>query len=145
MTYVPKYMTALAAGLDLPAAEFGVLPPGASLVVDTGIKLADLLKEELGWTFTDGKNILEAQVRSRSGLAARHGIVALLGTIDLDYKDSIKVILFNHSKEKFDIHPGDRIAQLVFAWVYRSTHLLTSTERTGGLGSTGTKTEGEAE
>lgn len=141
MTYIPKYMTKLSAGLDLPAAEFGVLPAGGSVVVDTGIKLADLLKEELDWSYENIKNTLEAQVRPRSGLAARHGIVALLGTIDLDYKDSIKVILFNHSKEKFDIHPGDRIAQLVFTWVYRPEHLLTSTERVGGLGSTKIRSE----
>ena len=144
MGYVPKYMTKLAAGLDLPAAEFGVLPPGASLVVDTGLKLVDLLPDGTELHLPDNY-MLESQVRPRSGLAARHGIVAILGTIDLDYKDSIKVILFNYSKEKFDIHPGDRIAQLVFGLVYRPAHLLTSTERTGGLGSSGIKSEGEAE
>ena len=149
MTYIPKYMTALAAGIDLPAAEFGVLPVGGSVVVDTGIKLVDLLSENnlndlvtgnhSGWIPNDF--ILESQVRPRSGLAAKHGVVAMLGTIDLDYKDTIKVILFNLGKEKYEIHPGDRVAQLVFALVYRPAHLLTSTERTGGLGSSGIKSE----
>lgn len=139
MTYIPKYMTALASGIDLPAAEFGVLPVGGSVVVDTGIKLQDL--GATLWTPTSSDYILEAQVRPRSGLAAKHGVVAMLGTIDLDYKDTIKVILFNFGKEKYEIHPGDRIAQLVFAIVYRPAHLLTSTERTGGLGSSGIKSE----
>lgn len=141
MSYTPKYMTALAAGLDLPAAEFGVLPVGGSVVVDTGIKLQDLLIEaghDLGSrpAMPSLDYIIEAQVRPRSGLAAKHGVMAMLGTIDLDYKDTIKVILFNFGKEKYEIHPGDRVAQLVFGLVYRPVHLLTSTERTGGLGST---------
>jgi dUTP pyrophosphatase len=140
MTYTPKYMTALAAGLDLPAAEFGVLPVGGSVVVDTGIKLVDLLSNNKELTPPDNY-ILEAQVRPRSGLAAKHGVVAMLGTIDLDYKDSIKVILFNFGKERYEIHPGDRIAQLVFGLVYRPVHLLTDTERTGGLGSTDKETK----
>jgi dUTP pyrophosphatase len=136
-----KYMTELAAGLDLPAAEFGVLPVAGSVVVDTGITLKDLLLDN---AIVTGKDyMLEAQVRPRSGLAARHGVVAMLGTIDLDYRDTIKVILFNFGKEKYDIHPGDRIAQLVFNVVYRPAHLLTSTERTGGFGSTDNKEEKE--
>lgn len=140
MTYIPKYMTKLAAGLDLPAAEFGVLPVGGSVVVDTGIKLVDLLPNNTEVWLPDNY-ILEAQVRPRSGLAAKHGVVAMLGTIDLDYKDTIKVILFNFSKEKMDIHPGDRVAQLVFGLVYRPAHLVSDTERTGGLGSTKIKSE----
>jgi dUTP pyrophosphatase len=139
MTYVPKYMTALAAGLDLPAAEFGVLPVGGSVVVDTGIKLQELLDEAVMWL--PDNYTLEAQVRPRSGLAAKHGVVAMFGTIDLDYKDTIKVILFNFGKEKCDIHPGDRVAQLVFGIVYRPAHLLTDTERTGGFASTGIASE----
>lgn len=141
MTYIPRYMTKLAAGLDLPAAEFSVLPAGGSVVVDTGIKLQDLLPENFVWDGLKRDYVLEGQVRPRSGLAAKHGVVAMLGTIDSDYKDTIKVILFNFSREKMDIHPGDRIAQLVFAIVYRPAHLLTSTERTGGLGSSGIKSE----
>lgn len=140
MTYIPKYMTKLAAGIDLPAAEFGVLPVGGSVVVDTGIKLADLLPEGTEIWLPDNY-ILESQVRPRSGLAAKHGVVAMFGTLDLDYKDTIKVILFNFGKEKYEIHPGDRIAQLVFGLVYRPAHLLTETERVGGLGSSGIKSE----
>lgn len=155
MTYIPKYITKLASGIDLPAAEFGVLPVGGSVVVDTGLKLADLLPVD-GVDIDDlttpahiyarpgSSYILEGQVRPRSGLAAKHGVVAMFGTLDLDYKDTIKVILFNFGKEKMDIHPGDRIAQLVFGLVYRPAHLLTETERVGGMGSTGVVT-GEEE
>lgn len=132
----PMYQTELAAGLDLPAAEFGVLQPGSTLVVDTGLTLDDLLKpEDRAWPVPCGC-ILEAQVRPRSGLMAKHSISCHLGTIDLDYKDTIKIILINLGKEKHDIHPGDRIAQLVFGIVYRPARLIKKVERTGGLGST---------
>ena len=135
---LPQYQTALAAGLDLPAAEFGVLEPGKTLVVDTGLTLDDLLTiEDRAWPIPSGC-LLEAQVRPRSGLMAKHSISCHLGTIDLDYKDTIKVILINHGKEKYDIHPGDRIAQLVFGMVYRPERLVKKVERTGGLGSTDT-------
>ena len=138
MSLVPQYQTSLAAGLDLPAVEFGVLEPGKNLVVDTGLTLDDLLTiEDRAWPIPSGC-LLEAQVRPRSGLAAKHGVVALVGTIDLDYKDNIKVVLFNHGKEKFEIHPSDRIAQLVFSIVYRPERLVKQVERTGGHGSTGT-------
>lgn len=133
---IPSYQTALAAGLDLPAAEFGVLEPGKTLLVDTGLTLDDLLKvEDRAWPIPSGC-ILEAQVRPRSGLMAKHSISCHFGTIDLDYKDTIKVILINLGKEKHDIHPGDRVAQLVFGLVYRPERLVKKVERTGGFGST---------
>ena len=137
MTCLPMYQTSLASGLDLPAVEFGVLEPNKTLVVDTGLTLDDLLTmEDRAWPIPSGC-ILEAQVRPRSGLMAKHSISCHLGTIDLDYKDTIKVILINLGKEKHDIHPGDRIAQLVFNVVYRPERLVKKVERTGGFGSTG--------
>lgn len=136
MSALPKYQTKLAAGVDLPAAEFGVLPAGGTLIVDTGLTLDDMLKiEDRSWPIPCGC-ILEAQIRPRSGLMAKHHIGCHFGTIDMDYKDTIKVILINYGKDKYDIHPGDRIAQLIFGIVYRPTHLLTEMERVGGLGST---------
>ena len=133
---IHQYQTALSAGLDLPAAEFGVLEPGKTLVVDTGLTLDDLLKaEDRAWPVPCGC-ILEAQVRPRSGLMAKHNITCHFGTIDLDYKDTIKVILLNLGKEEFDIHPSDRIAQLVFGIVYRPERLVKQVERAGGFGST---------
>lgn len=135
---LPQYQTTLAAGLDLPAAEFGVLEPGKTLVVDTGITLDDLLRlEDRAWPVPSGC-IFEAQVRPRSGLMAKHSISCHFGTIDFDYKGTIKVILINLGEEKYDVHPGDRIAQLVFGLVYRPKRLIKNKERTGGHGSTGT-------
>lgn len=107
------------------------LLPMHRAVVDTGIHIA----------LPSG---LEAQVRPRSGLAAKHGITVLNspGTIDADFRGEIKVILINLSKDEFTIKDGDRIAQLVVAPYSRvSWNLVTeldSTERgDGGLGSTG--------
>ena len=88
----------------------------------------------------------EAQVRPRSGLAAKHGITVLNtpGTIDADYRGEIRVILVNLSDQPFEIEPGERIAQMVIArheraeWI--ETDVLDETGRgAGGFGSTGTK------
>ena len=86
----------------------------------------------------------EAQVRPRSGLAAKHGISVLNspGTIDADYRGEIKVILVNLSNEPFTVNPGERIAQLVVARYEKvewdEVEVLDETERgTGGFGSTG--------
>jgi dUTP pyrophosphatase len=88
----------------------------------------------------------EAQIRPRSGLAAKHGITVLNspGTIDSDYRGELKVILINHGKDLFKIVPGHRIAQMVIARVeqpiVREVEELDDTERgEGGLGSTGMK------
>jgi dUTP pyrophosphatase len=93
----------------------------------------------------------EGQVRSRSGLAAKHGLQVLNtpGTIDSGYRDELKVILINHNHISYDVKKGDRIAQLVIkpvvtadvAEIDKSKHIIESeTEnRGGGLGSTGVK------
>ena len=134
---LPQYQTALAAGLDLPSAELGVLEPGKTLVVDTGLTLDDLLTiEDRAWPIPSGC-LLVGHIKGRSGLAFKHNILCFEGTLDLDYKQSIKVLLINHSKEKHDIHPGDRIAQLVFSIVYRPERLVKKVERLNGFGSTG--------
>jgi dUTP pyrophosphatase len=130
---LPAYATAGSAGLDLAAAvgEELVLEPGARAVVPTGIAI------ELppGW---------EAQVRPRSGLAMRHGIVLpnAPGTIDSDYRGEIRVILWNAGSEPFVLKRGDRIAQLVVAPVARAVWVeaeaLGETARgDGGFGHTG--------
>ena len=86
----------------------------------------------------------EAQVRPRSGLAAKHGISVLNapGTIDADYRGEVKVILVNLSNEEFTINPGERIAQMVVARYEKvewdEVEVLDETERgAGGFGSTG--------
>jgi dUTP pyrophosphatase len=132
---LPAYQTAAAAGLDLMAAipegEPLTIPPGRSAGVPTGLAMA----------LPDG---FEAQVRPRSGLAARHSVTVLNspGTIDADYRGEIIVLLINHGAEPFVLGRGDRIAQLVVAPVVQVqldvVEVLAPTSRgDGGFGSTG--------
>jgi dUTP pyrophosphatase len=128
---LPAYATSGAAGMDVLAAEDVTLNPGARHAVATGLAMA----------IPHG---FEIQVRPRSGLALKHGISIpnTPGTIDSDYRGELKVIVINHGTERFDIHRGDRIAQLVLAPVTRAAWLpvdeLDETVRgEGGFGSTG--------
>jgi dUTP pyrophosphatase len=132
---LPAYQSALAAGLDLLAAvpedAPAVLAPGKYALIPTGLSIA----------LPPG---FEAQVRPRSGLAARHGVTVLNtpGTVDADYRGEICVLLVNHGDEPFAVRRGERIAQLVIAPVVRAELLpatfLPSTDRSsGGFGSTG--------
>jgi len=130
---LPAYETEHAAGMDLRAAvtETLTLAPGARAVVPTGLRIA----------LPEG---FEAQVRPRSGLAARHGLamVNAPGTIDADYRGEIRVILINLGEESFAIRRGDRIAQMIVAPVrqaeWRVVERLEDTARgDGGFGSTG--------
>ena len=110
---LPAYQTAHAAGLDLLAAVPEnaplVLVPGQHAMVPTGLTIA----------LPDG---YEAQVRPRSGLAAKHGVTVLNapGTVDADYRGEINVLLINHGTEPFTIRRGERIAQMVIASVARA-------------------------
>ena len=130
---LPKQTTALSAGSDisarlskpftLKASEFALIPTGLKIALPPGY---------------------EAQVRARSGLAAKYGVTVLNspGTIDADYRGEVKVILINHSKKDFIINNGDRIAQFVIAPVVNTTFKqvkdLDITDRgEGGFGSTG--------
>lgn len=132
---LPAYETALAAGMDLRAAvadhEPMTLKPMSRAMVPTGLAFA----VPAGF---------EAQVRPRSGLAAKAGITCLNtpGTIDADYRGEVKVILINLGEEDFVIRRGDRIAQLVIApvasAVWDEVASLEETARgAGGFGSTG--------
>ncbi|MBR0224134.1 MAG: dUTP diphosphatase [Bacteroidales bacterium] len=130
---LPAYATALSAGMDLRADLKEPLTLGSleRALVPTGLHI------ELPAGF-------EAQIRPRSGLAARHGIsiVNAPGTIDADYRGEIKVVLVNLSKEAFTIEPGERIAQMVVArheqveWEAADS-LEESGRGSGGFGSTG--------
>lgn len=132
---LPAYETAYSAGMDLRASLEAplLLKPLARALVSTGLYI------ELPAGF-------EAQVRPRSGLAAKHGITVLNtpGTIDADYRGEIKVIMVNLSADEYLIQPGDRIAQMIIARHERATLLpverLSETQRgSGGFGHTGTK------
>lgn len=132
---LPRYETALAAGCDVRAAvpedEPLVLKPGERGLVPTGIAIA----LPPGW---------EAQIRPRSGLAAKYGVTCLNapGTIDADYRGELKVILINHGAKNFVVRRGDRIGQMVVAPVFQArfeeVEALDDTARgEGGFGSTG--------
>ncbi|MFH1805766.1 MAG: dUTP diphosphatase [Pseudomonadota bacterium] len=130
---LPAYATDQAAAVDLQAAIAGnvVLAPGKRAMIETGIAIA------LPAGF-------EAQVRPRSGLAAKNGVTVLNspGTIDADYRGEIKVILINHGDVDFVIERGMRIAQMVIAPVlqvgWNKVDDLDETARgAGGFGSTG--------
>ncbi len=132
---LPAYATISSAGLDLKAVLDAPvsLAPLERKIIGTGLKIA----------LPEG---YEAQVRPRSGLAAKHGITVLNapGTIDADYRGEIGVILVNLSNDSFTIQPGERIAQLVVAQYtqvsWQPTTNLEETDRgEGGFGSTGKK------
>jgi dUTP pyrophosphatase len=132
---LPAYQTELAAGFDLVAAVPADRPltiaPGTHALVPTGLAFA------LPAGF-------EAQVRPRSGLAAKHGLTVLNapGTIDADYRGEVQVLLINHGRESVAVARGMRVAQMIVAPVTRArlreVAALDQTSRgAGGFGSTG--------
>ncbi|MFN3835877.1 MAG: dUTP diphosphatase [Glycocaulis sp.] len=132
---LPRYQTSGSAGMDLPAAlpedAPVTLQPGEWQLIPTGLAIA----------LPEG---FEAQVRPRSGLAAKFGIscVNTPGTIDADYRGELRVNLINHGREPFVIRRGERIAQMIIAPVVQAVlepvDSLDETERgAGGFGSTG--------
>ena len=134
---LPQYETKGSAGMDLraniEASKRAIIKPLERAMVATGLSIA----------LPDG---YEAQVRPRSGLAAKKGVTVINtpGTIDADYRGEIKVILVNLSNEDFVIEDGERVAQMVIARFnqisWEPTDSLEETERgSGGFGSTGTK------
>jgi dUTP pyrophosphatase len=132
---LPKYQSTHAAGMDLLAAVPADAPvailPGARALIPTGIAMA----------LPDG---YEAQVRPRSGLAAKYGVTVLNapGTIDADYRGEVQVLLVNLGAETFTVERGSRIAQLIVAQVAQVTVAVVETlgetaRGEGGFGSTG--------
>ena len=128
---LPEYKTEQSAGCDLVAP------------IDAPIKLYPLdrvlINTKVSVALPDG---YEASVRTRSGLNKNHGIVCILGTIDSDYRGEIGVVLYNLSREPYEINPGDRIAQLVISPCiqanWQRVEQLDKTDRgDGGFGSTG--------
>src|SRR5205809_5355152 len=127
---LPAYQSADAAGLDLlaavPAETPLILPPGKHAMVPTGLTIA----------LPSG---FEAQVRPRSGLAAKHGITVpnSPGTVDADYRREINVPLINHGAEPFPIRHGERIAQMVIAPVTHAQLVVVTELSATGRGSGG--------
>ena len=130
---IPEYKTAGASGVDIMALleKKITLDPGESQIIPTGLSIA--IPEDL-----------EAQIRPRSGLAAKSNISVLNtpGTIDSDYRGEIKVILINLGNETFTVKNGDRIAQMILTPImkfkFEEVNKLDDTIRgSGGFGSTG--------
>lgn len=128
---LPSYAHESDSGMDVRSVENVVIPPRSYQLISTG------LAPEL----PDG---YELQVRPRSGLQCKKGIVAGWGTVDSAYKGCIGVVLYNNNDSSFKVEVGDRIAQLVVSPVYRAkvvevSELSVSDRGTGGFGSTGVK------
>lgn len=138
---LPTYSTAYSAGMDIRANlkndegndEIISIAPGERVLIPTGLYI------QLPYDY-------EAQIRPRSGLALKYGITVLNtpGTIDADYRGEIGVCLINHGNDTFDVHHGDRIAQIVFAQVEQAalvevSELVNTKRGDGGFGHTGIK------
>lgn len=128
---IPQYQTEGAAGFDLHASHSVIIPVGEHRLIKTGIAV------ELPPHF-------EMQIRSRSGLALKHGIQAHFGTVDHDFRGEIGVILFNFGVQPFKVGKDDRIAQAVINKFEKAqfsvvTELSETSRGNGGFGSSGVK------
>ena len=128
---LPSYQTAGAGGADVRAALWCLVPPGGRVAVPTGLEMAI----PVGYAI---------MVLPRSGVALNHGVTIANspGLIDSDYRGELKILLVNHGKEPFQVHPGDRIAQLVLiacpqAKFVQVDFLVQTPRGSGGFGSTG--------
>ena len=128
---LPEYAHPGDAGMDVFAIDESVIPPGGRVLVHTGLAME----------LPDG---YEAQVRSRSGLALKHGIAVLNspGTIDAGYRGEVGVILINHGTGAFKVEKGMKVAQIVIAAAIRAeiaevAETGGSERGSGGFGSTG--------
>lgn len=128
---MPKYQTEFSSGLDLVANENITLTPGQSHIFNTGISI----EIPVG---------IEGQIRSRSGLSSKYGVIVVngVGTIDSDYRGELKIPIINIGQQDYSIVKDDRIAQLIFAPIVTAKMILcdelSETVRgSGGLGSTG--------
>ncbi|TNY19945.1 dUTPase-like protein [Rhodotorula diobovata] len=126
---LPARGSALAAGYDLAAAEAKVVPAQGKALISTGLAIA----------VPEGTY---GRIAPRSGLASKHMIDTGAGVIDADYRGEVKVLLFNHAKEDFQVNAGDRVAQLILERIVtpepQEVASLADTVRgAGGFGSTG--------
>jgi dUTP pyrophosphatase len=144
-SFLPQYETEGAAGLDLRAWKYS-LPSNLKQINDFDDKVFVLQPHERVLIKT-GLHIelpqgIEAQLRPRSGLSLKHGIMAILGTIDEDYRGDVGIILLNTSNRVFEINYGDKLGQLVFNKIEKfdlqiTTQLSDTNRGNKGFGSTG--------
>lgn len=123
---IPKKSTKGSAGYDLFSSEDGVVPAKGSVVVSTGV-------------YVDMPIDMACHIKSRSGLAFNHDLIAFHGLIDSDYKKEIMVKIFNLGSRDYAFYRGDRIAQLVFMKVEQAEGdvIVVNADRDGGFSSTG--------
>lgn len=132
--FPPVYMTQHSVAADLRAREAVVLAPAQRRLVGTGVRIV-----AVNWDVVPRGYVPEISLRARSGLALRHGVTLLngVGTVDADYRDEIKVLLWNGGEQALQINAGDRIAQMLVALSYRLPCLeRNDSTRQGGFGST---------
>jgi len=126
------YSTLGSGCFDIPSAEYVVIPAGEQRIISTGLRL--LLRAE-------DSSVWMLQLYPRSGLASKYGLTMINAPaiIDQDYEGEIQVILINHSKNDYEVHIGDRIAQATFVPVFRHRDIqqTKAIRGGGGLGSTG--------
>ena len=137
---LPKRGSTLSAGFDLCASSDAIVP--GSRTDDQGRVAIGraLIPTGLAIAIPAG---LYGRVAPRSGLAVKHGIDVGAGVVDADYRDEVRVVLFNFGSEPFEIKTGDRIAQLVFERIAEpriiEVDVLSGSDRGGGFGSTGVR------
>ena len=130
----PRYMSAHSAAADLCARKPVVIEASDRALVPSGVWITNV-----DWEKVPSGMIPELQIRARSGLAYKQGIMLVngIGTIDADYRDEIGVLLYNSGKEPFQVEAGDRIAQICLNFLGRIPGLDGGEAREGGFGSTG--------
>lgn len=137
---VPARGSALSAGFDLCASEDAVVP-GCSIDESGRIVIGrGLVPTGIAVAIPHG---LYGRIAPRSGLAVKRGIDVGAGVVDADYRDELRVVLFNFGSEEFEIRAGDRIAQIVFERIAEpqlvEVETLSGADRGGGFGSTGVR------
>lgn len=133
--FAPSYATLYSAGADLRSRLDLTIEPGLRVLVPTGVWITSYDPGSL-----EAKGMVaELQIRSRSSLAYKHGIMLAngVGTVDADYRDELLVALYNSSSTAFSIQRGDRIAQLLCQLAMRLPLAVATDLRLGGFGSTG--------
>lgn len=136
-----QYSTPGAAGIDLRSVQAGVVHPGERALFDTGVKFKELAgRADIVVEGDEASTVLELQVRSRSSLFLKQGILIFPGTVDSDWEETILVMVWNTGHRSFTVEVGDRIAQGVFNYAIRPRHIPVMKKRRGTEpGSTGNK------
>ena len=131
---MPSYGSEYAAGMDISSCEKVLIPSHGHSLVSTGFSVS---------MSSDIMDKYYLRIAPRSGLAVKHGLTTGAGVIDSDYRGVVKVLLFNHGDEDYEVNVGDRIAQMIMERILRPHFVEVETHEesqrgTDGFGSTGT-------